>query len=159
MNTFRTVGMFLCAALLGCSGPSRTRDASTTSESYEVAEAALQYMLDGPNGSAGSEDEISAQVLRAGPYTRRLVAAFSGYKPRVTDAVNVSRDANGRDIDEATGRPVVIWSVTVGEVRGNRATAYIGCSLSNIAASARTLYLRRSGGRWLISGEEVRWAS
>src|SRR6185369_7605431 len=88
--------------LVGCAAspkPQRSGDATH----YQIAEAALRYLMDKHSNHGVERDYYSAYVLGRGEFTSRLIAAFAGYKPPVVADIQVS-NKNGVLVDKATGK-------------------------------------------------------
>jgi hypothetical protein len=145
--------------ILGCARTS-PRTHSLDSDRYEIAEAALRYLMEAHSGHGVERNYYSAYVIEGGEFTSRLVAAFADYKPSVVAGAEVEIIAeSGEARDKATGNRVKLWSVTVVKICGDRATAGVSWYSANLASAGHTIHLRRKNGRWVVESEQVNWIS
>ena len=152
MHHFITIG-FLFLTLVGC-GRAPTVQHASLPERYYVMEAALRYMFD-QSASFGKEREVeSAYVIERGEFSSEFVSAFKGYKPTVTDSIDVSTE-RGMALDKATDKPVKLWSVKIGEMNGDHATAYVDWYSSREAAAGYRIQLLKKGGRWIVDSAKM----
>jgi len=100
----------------------------------------------------------SAYVIEGGEFTAQLIAAFPEYKPSVRGDIKVSV-VDGGAVDKATGKPVKIWSVSIGKIQGNHATASVSWYSGTMAAGSHTVNLRKEDGRWIVESEQMLFIS
>lgn len=153
----RLFAIICLLALVGCAQtPPPYHSAST--DRYQIAEAALRYLMDAHSSHGVESDHYSAYVIQRGEFTSQLPSAFANYKPRVAANIQVSTES-GAAVDKATGKPVKLWSVRVIEIRDDRATAGVSWYSGSLAAGGHTLHLRRKDGRWIVESEKMDWIS
>jgi hypothetical protein len=126
---------------------------------YQVAEAALRYLMDSHSGHGHGEGDCSAYVVDGGEFTPQLLTAFADYQPPVVANVQLSQNAVGAVIDKATGKRVKAWSVKVEGINGVYATAGVTWHSGNLAAGGHTLRLHRKNGHWIVVSEKMDWIS
>lgn len=157
---FRAVGLLAIVLMVavissGCAEIADTVRHSEKDERFQVAEAALRYMM--VKSSKSDSGKISSYVLEDGEYTDRLVKAFEGFQPLVVSGTQVN--TAGPEALDVTGKRVKTWSVDVVDVRQERAAASVKWYSGTLEAGSSSLLLRRNDGIWTVELETLEMAS